>query len=192
MGRGKAIVGALAALALLGGACTNLAPLEGRVGAVEAKLSALEGKVGKIAVPAGDKHFYVTGVEWKGSTTAKDLAPPQVNPKDLSDGYGFKGPGVFDASNPDKWEVASYVWTPGSMIAYQGDKVTMTFFIINGNKHSTWVEGPDGAEVAKEVEMNRGREYTMSFTVSKVGVYRLVCNEHEPTMTAYILVLPRS
>ncbi len=174
-----------AVLLLVAAACgTDIEPLEDRVASVE-------GRAGKIAAPAGEKHFFVTGVEWKGTTSATKLNPPSVSPEDLSDGYGFNPVG-FDSSNPDNWRVASYVWTPGSMIAYQGDRVKMTFFIINGNKHSTWVEAPDGAEVVQEVEMNRGREYELSFVASQAGVYRLICNEHEPSMTAYIQVLPRA
>lgn len=139
---------------------------------------------------SGVKHFYVTGVEWKGTTSSDKLAPPSLDPATLSDGYGFNPEG-FDSGNPLNWRVASYVWTPGSMIAYEGDRVDLTFFILNGNEHTTWIEGPDGAEVAQEIEMNRGREYEMSFTATKAGTYRLICNNHEPSMTAYIQVLPR-
>ncbi len=140
---------------------------------------------------SGTKHFYVTGVEWKGTTSSDNLDPPSIDPSTLSDGYGFNPEG-FDSGNSKNWRVASYVWTPGSMVAYEGDKIDLTFFIINGNDHSTWVEGPDGDEVAPEVEMHRGREYSMSFTASKAGTYRLICNEHEPSMTAYIQVLPKT
>ena len=46
----------------------------------------------------------------KGSTTADKLAPPPVNPADLSRGYGLKAPGQADRSAPTKWEVASYMF----------------------------------------------------------------------------------
>jgi plastocyanin len=182
--------------AACGGA--EIKPVEDRVAAVErnvstlkAELASLDAKTGKINAPAGTSTFYLTGVEWKGTTSTTKLAPPSIDPTELSDGYGFKGPGVLDATNPDKWQVASYVWTPGSMIAYQGDQIDLTLFIVNGDEHSTWIEAPDGTEVVVEQEMNRGREYNLTFTATQSGVYRLVCNEHEPTMTAYILALPR-
>ncbi|MEE9247627.1 MAG: hypothetical protein V3U79_02900 [Dehalococcoidia bacterium] len=195
----------LVGILLVAAACgseTDLTPLEGKVAAVErdlaalqAKVTGVEGKAGKISAPAGEARFYVTAYEAKGSTIVQDLAPPSG--ADLaviegSDGYGFKGPGDWDSSNPDKWGVESYQWWPGSMVALQGDTVILTVFIINGNKHSTWVEAPDGTEVVQETVMNRGREYELSFVASQAGVYRLVCNEHEPSMTAYILVLPRA
>ena len=79
---------ALFGLAVL--ACgTDVAPLESRVGAVE-------DRVAKLVPPPEVKQFYVTGVEWKGTTSADELAPPSVDPTTLSRGYGFKGPGILD------------------------------------------------------------------------------------------------
>lgn len=37
--------------------------------------------------------IFLTALEVKGSTTTDKLAPPSVNPADVSKGYGFKGPG---------------------------------------------------------------------------------------------------
>ena len=191
--------GGLAALLLAAAACTDIKPVEDRVGAAEqsiaaaqAKLTSLEGKAGKIVAPASEVMFMVTGAELKGSTVTKDLAAPTTNPKSLSDGYRYKEPGVADKADATKWEVSTYVWTPGAMTVLQGDKVTLRIFIVNGDKHTTWVEGPDGSEVTKEQEQNRGREYVLSFTASQVGNYVLHCNEHDPTMHANIMVLPRS
>ena len=183
------------AFALVGCSSTDLTPIESRIAAVEqsvsdsqAKLTSLQNGIGKIASPATGKHFYLTAFEVKGATDG--IVPPSVNPEDLSDGYGFKPPGEYDSSNPNKWQVASYMWTPGAMTVLQGDTVELTTFVLNGDKHEVWVEAPDGSEVVQEFEMNRGREYEFSFTASQAGVYRLVCNTHEPTMTAYITVLP--
>jgi plastocyanin len=113
-----------------------------------------------------------------------------VDPEQLGNGYGFKGVGVYEPDS-DKWQVASYIWGPSELVAYEGDTLNLHFFIINGNEHETWIEGPNGETVVAEIEMNRGREYNMRFTPEKAGVYRLICNEHEPSMTAEIVVLPR-
>lgn len=201
-GRIRAIVAAAgtAILLLLAAACgADVKPLEDRVGAVEqnvtaaqAKLAGLEGKAGKLAAPASKVWFAVTGVEWKGSTVTKDLAVPPVNPKTLSDGYRYKAPGEADKNDATKWEVSTYVWQPGAMTVLQGDEVSLRIFIVNGDKHTTWIEGPDGMEVVKEQEQNRGREYLMTFTAAQVGHYTLHCNEHDPTMHAVLTVLPRS
>jgi plastocyanin len=143
------------------------------------------------SIPAATtRTVQITAFEIKGSTHASELAPPSVDPSGLSDGYGFKDVGVYEADS-DKWQVASYMWSPGEVTAFQGDTLNLNIFVLNGNKHETWIEGPDGETVVDEFEMNRGREYQVSVRVTKPGVYRLICNTHEPTMTAEIVVLPR-
>lgn len=136
------------------------------------------------------RNIQVTAFEIKGSTHASELEPPSVDPATLSKGYGFKDVGVYEADS-DKWQVASYLWLPGEMTVFRGDTLNLNIFVLNGNRHDTWVQGPDGEVVVSHVELNRGREYELSFRVTKVGVYRLICDTHGPTMTADIMVLPR-
>ncbi len=133
--------------------------------------------------------FNVTAMELKGSTTTDKLAPPTSSPKDLSDGYGFKKPGEADAKDPNKWEVSSYAWNPGSMTVCKGDAVTLRIFVTNGDEHKTWVEAPNGATAVKEQLQNRGREYVVNFVAKQAGIYRLMCDNHDPTMRANIFVL---
>ncbi len=141
--------------------------------------------------PATERLIEVTILEVKGATSANDLAPPDIDPSTLSDGFGYKAPGVYDADNPDKWQVASYMWNQANIVAFEDDVLNLHIFVLNGNEHDVWIEGPDGETVVEELEMNRGREYDISLKPTKAGVYRLICNTHEPTMTADILVLPR-
>src|SRR5262245_6104143 len=54
--------------------------------------------------------IYMTTVGFKGSTTSDKLAPPAIDPK-LSKGYTYK----FDPSTPQRWEVASYQFSPSSL-----------------------------------------------------------------------------
>ncbi len=151
---------------------------------VEAALAAL--------LPPPTNHLIeVTAFEVKGSTSVDDLAPPDVDPSTLSAGFGYKAPGDYDPDNPDKWQVASYMWTPGQLVARQGDTLDLHVFVLNGNTHETWIEDPDGNIVGDVVVMNRGREYDLSASLEKAGVYRLICSTHAPTMTAEIVVLPR-
>jgi hypothetical protein len=175
----------LAAAALSLAACSSGASEED-LDALEAKVDALSGGSGLDPV---DRFIEVTGFEVKGTTSQTKLDAPSDNPEDSSDGFGYDPPG-FDESNPDNWRVASYMWNLGSDTAFQGDEINLHFFILNGNEHTVWVEGPDGSTVVDEIEMNRGREYNFTFTASQAGVYRLVCNNHEPTMTAEIVVVP--
>ncbi|MBI4213559.1 MAG: hypothetical protein HY534_04550 [Chloroflexi bacterium] len=133
--------------------------------------------------------FAVTGAELKGTTTIASLAPPSDDPATLSDGYRYKGPGDADPADPTKWEVSSYVWVPSAMTVFQGDTVSLRIFSVNGDKHEVWVQAPDGSEVIREQELNRGRDYTLTFAASQRGYYTLVCTTHDPTMTAVITAL---
>lgn len=135
--------------------------------------------------------IFMTGIELKGATTADKLAPPPVNPKDLSKGYEFKPPGVVDKSNPKKWQVSSYSFAPGFITVRQGDTVKLTVFMVNGDEHEVGLTDPDGREVGAKKKWNRGREYQVSFVAEKAGSYQLTCSTHAPTMQATILVLPR-
>lgn len=135
--------------------------------------------------------IFMTGMEVKGSTTADKLQPPPVNPKDISKGYGFKGPGEADKADPKKWEVSSYIFSPSFVIARQGDTVKLTTFMVNGDEHEVWIAAPDGQRVVAPTKWSRGREYTVQFVAEKTGSYQLVCSEHAPSMIATFLVLPQ-
>lgn len=135
--------------------------------------------------------IFMTAVELKGATTTDKLAPPPVNPKDLSRGYEFKPPGQADKNDPKKWEVSSYRFAPGFVAVRQGDTVNLTVFVVNGDEHEVAVHDPSGVEVVARTRWSRGREYKLSFVVKTVGTYQLTCSNHAPTMAATILVLPR-
>lgn len=162
---------------------------------VQADVAALQADIAALSLPTSvgpvDRVIEVTGFEVKGTTNTDDLAVPEVDPETLSTGYGYKAPG-FDDENPNNWRVASYMWTPGNMIAFQGDSIDLHTFILNGNSHNVWVEAPDGTKVVEDIEMNRGRAYTLEFDATEAGVYKLVCSTHGPTMTAEIVVIPQS
>jgi plastocyanin len=135
--------------------------------------------------------FFMTAVEIKGATTTDTLAPPAVNPVDLSKGYGFKGPGEADKAAPQRWEVASYAFAPEFIAVQLGDAVALTTFVVNGDHHDVVVLAPDGQVVVPTALWQRGREYQVSFVAEKMGTYQLKCFAHAPSMTANILVLPR-
>jgi plastocyanin len=135
--------------------------------------------------------IFMTALEIKGSTTTDKLAPPAINPSELSKGYGFKGPGEADKTAPQRWEVTSYTFAPGFITVPQGDTVTLTAFVVNGDHHDVAVLAPDGQVVVPTAIWQRGREYQVSFVAERAGTYHLKCFAHAPTMTATILVLPR-
>jgi len=135
--------------------------------------------------------IFVSAIELKGGTTADKLAPPALNPRDLSKGYEFKGPGQADKQNPQRWEVSSYMFAPSFVVVRQGDRVKLTAFVVNGDEHEVWITGPDGREVVPKTIWNRGRQYEVSFVADKLGPYQLTCSNHAPSMGTTFLVLPR-
>ncbi len=146
---------------------------------------------GGVSIPPTDRLIEVTGLEIKGTTNTEDLAVPEIDPETLSAGFGYDAPG-FDEDNPTNWRVASYIWGPGNMTAFQGDSIDLHTFILNGNSHNVWVEAPDGSKVVEDIEMNRGLDYNLKSDATQAGVYKHICSTHGPTMTADIVVLPTS
>jgi len=137
------------------------------------------------------QEIFMSAVEIKGATTTEKLSPPAVNPMELSKGYGFKAPGEADQSAPERWEVSSYLLTPGFVTVQQGDTVRLTVFVVNGDQHEVAVLAPDGQVVVPTATWQRGREYRVSFVAAQAGAYHLRCLTHAPTMTATVLALPR-
>ena len=135
--------------------------------------------------------IFMTAVEVKGSTTTDKLTPPPVDPGNLSKGYEFKAPGAADKTAPKKWEVSSYLFTPGFVTVRQGDTVKLTAFVVNGTEHDVRITDPDGREVVAKAMWNRGRQYEVSFVAEKGGPYQLICSNHAPSMLATFLALPR-
>ncbi len=131
--------------------------------------------------------FDVELIEVKGATDG--IPAPETDPQSLSSGYGFKPPGEYDADNPNKWQVATYMFSPAAMSVVKGDEVTLRFFGVNGDHHGISLTGPDGTVVVDHFEMSRGREGLVTFTADQVGHYKLICADHSPTMTADILSL---
>lgn len=134
-----------------------------------------------------DVTFDISVIEIKGSTDKLD--PPAVDPASLSKGYGYTGPGSFDSENPAKWQVSTYMFSPAALTAAKGDRITLRIFVVNGDTHVIHLEAPDGSRV-QELVLNRGNEYSISFTPDQSGYYTLQCDNHGPTMQAKILVLP--
>jgi len=136
-------------------------------------------------------NVFVSLIEVKGGTTADKLQPPSQNPKDLSKGYEFKGPGVADKNSPHRWEVSSYMFAPAFVTVRQGDEVIVTAFVVNGDQHEVWINAPDGTVVVPKTTWRRGREYEARFVAERAGPYQLLCSGHAPSMTATFFALSK-
>ena len=148
--------------------------------------------IGNGAARASTAHtIFMTAIEAMGVTSTERLAPPAVDPANLSKGYGFKPPGEADPHAPQRWEVWSHLFSPSFVTVEQGDTVTLVVFVVNGDQHDVGLQAPDGSIVAPRKTLARGQEYRLSFTAKLAGTYHFSCAIHTPTMSASILVLPR-
>ena len=116
--------------------------------------------------PSGSHAIYMTAVEFKGSTTADKLAPPEVDPTKMSHGYVYKAPGQ-DPSDPQRWEVATHQFSPAFVTVQQGDSIMLSVFIANGDRHEVQLTDPAGETIIAKTTWNRGREYTAFFQTRK-------------------------
>lgn len=107
--------------------------------------------------------IFMAVIEIKGGTSADKLAPPPVNPKDLASEYGFKVPCKADKSDPKRWEVSSYMFSPSSVTVRQGDTVKLTAIVVDADEHHVRLNDPDGREVIAETKWDCGREYKLFF-----------------------------
>lgn len=132
------------------------------------------------AAPAATKRtFFMTALEYKGSTeVAKEPFPTTK----LPDGGGY----VRKAPADGKWETSTYRWEPGVLIAYQGDDIELQIFGVNGAVHPGKIEGYD-----KTFAVKRGELTTVSFKADKAGIFRILCDVHNPSMTGTLVVLAR-
>jgi plastocyanin len=82
-----------------------------------------------------------------------------------------------------RWEVSAYVWAPSQVIVHQGDEVTLEFV----GAHPTEIKGLD-----KAFTLKRGHVMQIQFKAETSGIFPIVCNTHQPSMRAQVVVLPRT
>ena len=143
---------------------------------------------GAATVPSGERVFYLNAIEIKGGTDG--ISAPSTNPETLGKTFAYWPPGTVDSSKPNKWQVSSYQFNPSALTVFQGDRVKLVLFVVNGDVHKDRIEGPDGNIVVAEKEHNRGRQYEITFTASEAGIYQLICEEHKEAMRTLITVVP--
>lgn len=154
------------------------APLLALVALAVLGLSACAGTAAAKLQP-GERTVYLTAIEPKGSTTVdKEPFPEASLPP--GGGYGLKPP-----DDTGTWQVETYVWLPSEITVVEGDKVTLQVLGVNGSIHPSRIEGYGVAFEAK-----RGQVTTVTFTADKAGVFKIICDAHQPTMTGTLIVLP--
>ena len=146
--------------------------------------------VGVSQAPAGGarRTIYMSAVEYKGgANVTSEVFPPAAEPGTrelgpLGEGYILKEP---DATG--RWEVESYRWEPGLVVAHEGERLTLEIVGINGARHDAMVVSPSGRQTPFVV--TRGRLTLVRFRVDEAGIWRFVCSIHTPGMAGEIVVV---
>ncbi len=125
--------------------------------------------------------IYMAAVEPKGGASVTSEPFPAVA---LTGGPGYvlKAP---DATG--RWEVSTYQWQPGFILANEGEDVTLEIIGINGAEHPSVIEGIN----IPAFTVKRGQVTTVNFRAARPGFYRIVCSNHLPSMVSHLVVLPR-
>jgi heme/copper-type cytochrome/quinol oxidase subunit 2 len=123
------------------------------------------------------KVIYMSAVEYKGGTSSE---PFPTDPAPAGGGYIIKPP---DATG--RWETSTYRWEPGVIAVNQGDEVELWIWGVNGALHPSYIE-----EYVPEFSVTRGDLTVLNFTADKAGTFRIHCSAHQPSMEAFLLVLP--
>jgi len=133
------------------------------------------------AAPAPTRTVYMAAVEPKGGTLVSDEAFPNPSLLPGGGGYILKGP-----DSTGRWEVSTYQWQPGFVVVNQGDQVTLEIIGINGKEHVSSLP-----PYVNSFNVKRGQLTKVSFTASRAGIFPIVCVSHQPSMTGYLVVLPK-
>ena len=140
-----------------------------------------------VPAPFGSIEFSITEAMLSATTAINDKVDkvplPAVNPTKFSDAYDCTcKPGAKSIT------VQADTFLPSAITVHQGDVVALRIFALEGH-HVITLYDPTGAKVFSKFRNYAGREYLKVFKPNQLGVYRLVCETHDPTMKLIITVL---
>ena len=124
--------------------------------------------------------IYMAAVEMKGGTQ-HDKEPYPAAPLPPGGGY-LKAP----PNASGRWEVSTYQWSPATIVAREGEAVTLEIVGINGDVHPSAIPG-----LVDSFTVRRGEITRVTFTAGKPGLYPVVCTKHQPNMQGTLVVLPK-
>lgn len=168
--------------------CIGRGMIMGRMQVVTATLAVVGGLALLLALPSvgtgqatDERVIYMAAIEPKGGVTV-DKEPFPTTPLPKGGGY------VLNPPNPQgRWEVSTYQWSPSTVVVRQGERVTLQIVGINGAKHSGHID----RYVPKHFTVKRGEIVRVQFTADVPGIFKIHCEEHEPSMEGSLVVLPR-
>lgn len=124
---------------------------------------------------------YMAAVEPKGGTGVSQEPFPDAARLPAGGGYILKAP-----DTTGRWEVSTYQWQPSFVVVNQGEQVTLEIIGINGAEHVSSLP-----PYAEKFTVKRGQLTRVTFTVSRAGIFPILCVNHQPSMTGYLVVLPK-
>src|SRR3989304_4145327 len=133
------------------------------------------------AAAQATRTIYMAAVEPKGGTgVSSEPFPTAALPG--GGGYVLKAP-----DSTGRWEVSTYQWQPGFVVAREGEQVTLEIIGINGADHVSALP-----PFVEKFTVKRGQITRVSFTANRAGVFPILCVNHQPSMTGYLTILPRA
>lgn len=132
------------------------------------------------AVAQATRTIYMAAVEPKGGTGVSSEAFPTAG-LPPGGGYILKAP-----DSTGRWEVSTYQWQPGFIVAREGERVTLEIIGINGAEHVASLP-----PFVQSFTVRRGQLTRVTFTANRAGLFPVLCVTHQPSMTGYLVVLPR-
>jgi plastocyanin len=111
----------------------------------------------------------------------QDKEPFPQTPLPAGEGYRKTPP---DANG--RWEVATYQWSPGTIVVREGETVTLEIVGINGDVHPATIPGIVDSFSVKRAEVTR-----VTLTAPKPGLYPITSTKHTPNMQGTLVVLPK-
>lgn len=162
---------------MAGSGLARIALVLGAAALVLAAFGAAPALMGSSAAAPQDREIRILAVEYKGTA----------------------GPGEKLENNS---KVSAYAWSPSSISANKGDRVTLKVYGVNGGAHPSTIEGypdltfkvtdPNGTVIEQgsgTFNVYRGHTTEVKFTASQVGIFEMSCGAHQPTMNGYLTVL---
>ncbi len=124
--------------------------------------------------------IYMAAVEMKGGTQ-KEKEPYPEAPLPAGPGYIKTPPNAAG-----RWEVSTYQWSPGTIVARQGETVTLEVVGVNGDVHPSTIPG-----LVDSFTVKRGEVTRVTLTANKPGLYPNICTKHLPSMQGTLVILPK-
>ena len=124
--------------------------------------------------------IHMAAVEMKGGTQV-EKEPYTAGALPAGGGY------IKTPPNPSgRWEVSTYQWSPATIVAREGETITLEIVGINGDMHPSTIPGH-----VESFTVKRGQITRATFTAGKPGIYPITCNTHQPSMQGTLVVLPK-